>query len=113
MATPGQVHSVTIGAFTVSDADQPGGAGCLGVSVTDNSKTDYYIGNGNGGTWSGETPPSTVFKYLPAGYHSNNLFQAVLVDGSSMATGDVADVNGPTTASGNTPCYDVGGVAGQ
>ena len=116
LSTPGQVHSVTIGQFTISDADNVGGGGCNGVTLTDNSATQAYdMSQPTGwgaydvdGDWStGNTNTWKISWDTGAG-----VFQAVLEDGSSMITGTVGDKTLAALPSSNKPCVDVGGVAG-
>ena len=40
LKTPGQVQSLTIGSFTLSDADAVGGAGCSVITLTNNSSSE-------------------------------------------------------------------------
>ena len=125
LKTPGQVQSVTIGSFTVSDADAVGGGGCTGITVavpaTDAGNwaevDDYgrYISSPwttqNGTSLNpGSTVPSSGTSF--AGNVGGIVFQAVVLDGSSMVSGFVGSANGNTQPSGNAPCVNVGGVAG-
>ena len=65
------------------------------------------------GPTGGPYPPSD-FDFKHGINFGNNLFQAILTDGTSMVTGDVGDVSSPTALpSGLFPCADLGGVAGQ
>ena len=114
LSSPGTVHSVTIGSFTVSDADATGGSGCLGTTLTDNSSTQGYDFSENtlNGSWTAETATTVSAIGTTAGNDPNELFMANLNDGSSMITGLVGDDNVTALASGNIPCVLQGGVAG-
>jgi hypothetical protein len=119
LTTAGQVNSVTVGHFTISDSESVSGTGCNGLTITDNSSTvkydfahddDYdsfsqYDTTDNALALEDSTPPAT---------DETVGFQAFLDDGSSMVTGHVGDGDDDTTAlpSGLQPCIDVGGVAG-
>ncbi len=41
--TAGQVNSVTVGSFTLSDSEALSGSGCNGVKLTDNSSTGVQV----------------------------------------------------------------------
>jgi hypothetical protein len=133
LTTPGQTHSVTVGSFTVSDADQVNGKGCLGIGITNNSSsTDGWLNAGSKGT-NGSTMTvalgkgSTLDVYdedAPDGTDTGAgtsadpamLFEAWLASGStsSSVTGLVGDANSDTPSpSGNTACLDMGGFAGS
>jgi hypothetical protein len=55
LTTPGQVNSVTVGSFTVSDADAVGGTGCVGIGVTNNSSHGGELNADSGGNNGGTT----------------------------------------------------------
>ena len=117
LTTPGQVNAVTIGSFTVSDADAIGGGGCNGVTLSDTSTKKYdfaetttayaYDTDGDWDTGLAATSTQTL-----ADQTGGAVFQAALTNGSSMISGVVGDVNGSAASNGNIPCIDVGGVAG-
>jgi hypothetical protein len=137
LKTPGQVQSVTIGSFTVSDADSVDGSGCTDIVVANNSKsvtaigTSYYVNDygynikpGNTYVPQDDYGTSDSTGYDAAGYWMTP-FQYALQDGSSMITGwvgnsgnshnssMVADNNlGAQQPSGNYTCINAGGVAG-
>ena len=114
LKTPGQVQSVTIGSFTVSDADQVDGDGCSNVTLTNNSSSQtasYNAGALGSGATGTLIPGSSPVPVGGAGTF-NNVFQAVLMDGSSMVSGLVGNYDGTQQPSGNLPCINVGGVAG-
>lgn len=115
LSTPGQVHSVTIGQFTVSDADQTGGTGCLGLSITGNSATQTYdfAQNKFDTIWANEAAGSTTPIGTGPGDQPLEGIMATLKDGSSMVTGLIGDDNATALPSGNKPCINLGGVAGQ
>ncbi len=138
MSTPGQVQSVTIGSFTMSDADALDGSGCTAILLTNNSSStnaDFStLLNANSGLTFGPTGtiatgtanndegPSANTIYVSGSFggydtpRANRLVnpvQAVLEDGSSMVTGLVGNDNGTAQANSNLPCINVGGVAGN
>jgi hypothetical protein len=98
--------------------------GCSGVELADTSAAgtgfDFNLNSGGaaasttGTAGSPGLPLGTVpTANTPNSGYLGNVFQAVLKDGSSMISGVVGDINGPTQGSGNTTCIDVGGVAGH
>lgn len=116
--TAGQVNSVTVGSFTLSDSEALGGSGCNGATLTDNNssgtKYDHAI-DGDNDSWSGPDASGSGGKAsIPATTDEFAVFQAFLVDGSSMVSGFVGDNDDdtPTLASGLTECVDVGGMSG-
>jgi hypothetical protein len=115
--TPGSVKSVTIGSFTVSDADLNGGGGCSGISLTNTSSSqtaDVYTNGAGAPTSTAATtraPGSPPFTFAGQGSFLNE-FQAVLEDGSSMITGIVGSGNTHAQQNGNFGCINVGGIAG-
>jgi hypothetical protein len=127
LTTAGQVNSVTVGQFTVSDNEALDGSGCGGIILTDNSSTgvkysyDFvdFANNTNHGWSSGNAAGAagaTNFGALtgpPPGDNSDNI-QAFLEDGSSMITSTVGDNDDATPVLANNlqTCVDVGGVAG-
>ncbi len=130
LKTAGQVESVTIGSFTVSDADALDGSGCSNISLTNNSSStnafygwEYDAANDVTLDSGATTTGSVSLPYLEdAGYFADNGYaQAWLQDGSSMLTALVGnsgggDTNGTAYATqelnGDFPCVNFGGVAG-
>jgi hypothetical protein len=114
LSSPGTVHSVTIGSFTVSDADATGGTGCVGTTLTDNSASQGYDFSTNAlnGSWTAETSSTVSPIGTVPGNNPDELFMANLNDGSSMITALVGDDNVTALVSGNIPCVLQGGVAG-
>ena len=120
LKTPGQVQSVTIGSFTVSDADAVGGGGCTGITVAvpaadagNWSAVEDYAHHGISSGWlpqAGQTLNGTT-----PSFNSDTggiAFQGVVLDGSSMISGVIGSEDGNAQPSGNAPCINVGGVAG-
>jgi hypothetical protein len=113
--TAGQVNSITIGQFSVVDSEELSGGGCNDVELVDNSSagTKYNVGAFESETWSADRGTGVTGETELAGNEPNGLFQAVLVDGSSMISGNVGDLDAETDLpNGLDPCYDVGGAAG-
>jgi hypothetical protein len=132
LTTPGQTHSVTVGQFTVSDADQVGGTGCIGVAVTNNSSSTGGYLNADSKGDNGSTSTIALAKGNSLDVWDNDAadgddpgagtsaegftpFQAWLDTGTTMSaiTGIASDANGTAGPSGNIPCIDMGGVAGS
>ena len=125
ITTSGAVMSVTIGSFTISDADKLGGGGCSNIDLTNNSssqKADVGIGafddlndTGYGPLAPGASTTSSTVGYLVLPGEVNAMFSAALVDGSSMISGIVGNsgTNASPQANQNIPCINVGGVAGK
>jgi hypothetical protein len=133
LTTPGQTESVTIGQFTVSDADQLAGNGCIGIAVKNNNSSINGWLNANSGGNNGSTSTTALAAGSTLDVYDNDApdgsntgagasapgflpFQAWIASGttSSSVTGIVSDANSDTTlANGNTPCLDMGGVAGS
>jgi hypothetical protein len=116
LTTAGAVNSLTVGSFTISNADQLGGGGCSGINITDTSSTQgmWYDHNNIDGSFSHTAAPTgAVFLDDPG--DSQNTFQAFLDNGSSMITGMVGNSGSDLTPapSGNIPCVDLGGASGQ
>ena len=130
MTTAGAANSVTIGAFTLSDANNPNGGGCTGIVLTVPGGTPVANGGPGWSAWRtdgatsgteettseqslgspGTITPGTVA--ITSGTQ-NNVFSAVVNDGSSMITGIVSDsaIENPNNGSG--ACLDWGGFAGS
>jgi hypothetical protein len=115
LKTPGQVQSVTIGSFTVSDADQLGGGGCGNISLTNNSMSE----NADYG-YKGESANEFT---LDAGATNTDITNSGRVDdiwtvweldGSSMLTAIIGNSGADATPEQNTniPCVNFGGLAG-
>ncbi len=136
LKTPGAVQSLTIGSFTVSDADALAGGGCTVIALANNSASetadsDLALNNApnspsfaNPVSASGIAPGSNESVQQggagPPGFTPSveansflNAFQAALEDGSSMITGLVGNDSGTAQPNGNLPCINVGGVAGR
>jgi hypothetical protein len=120
LTTAGEVNSVTVGQFTVSDNEALDGSGCGGIMLTDNSSTGVkysyddadFANNVNNGWNSGNAAGgggATNF-----GADNSFVIQAFLEDGSSMITSTVGDNDDvtPVLANNLQTCLDVGGVAG-
>ena len=125
----GAANSVTIGSFTVSDANNFNGGGCTGIVLSVPGGTLVASGGPGWSVWttdaatagSGETAsrqslgipgditPGTV-AITPG--TQNNLFSAVVNDGSSVITGIVSDSTIDSTGNGPKACIDWGGFAG-
>ncbi|HEY1521562.1 MAG TPA: hypothetical protein VGF70_00995 [Solirubrobacteraceae bacterium] len=117
--------SVTIGSFTISDADALGGGGCSDINLTNNSTSqnadvgvgafDDFNDTGYGPLAPGATTTSNLQGFLVQSGQVNAMFSAALVDGSSMISGIVGNSGGQATkqANQNIPCINVGGVAGK
>jgi hypothetical protein len=122
LSTPGQVHSVTVGSWTLNQADAVAGGGCTDMNLVNGSssqsgelKATYQTsGNSNGAEnyYYDNVTPGDNYTDIIGGNQLDETFQAVLNNGSSMISGLVGSWNGTTQASGNVPCIDVGGVAG-
>ncbi|HEY1523356.1 MAG TPA: hypothetical protein VGF70_10130 [Solirubrobacteraceae bacterium] len=133
LTTAGQTQSVTVGQFTVSDADQLNGNGCLGVAVTNNNSTiNGWLSAGTGADNDTSTIVALDAKStldvndqdapdgtdVGAGTSASPamLFEAWLASGStdSSITGLVGDANADTaSANNNIACLDMGGFAGH
>lgn len=123
LTTAGQVNSVTIGQFTVSDNETLSGGGCGGITLTDNSASgvkyaysyvDFANNQNNGWSAAQSAGSSGATNFGAANVDNSLIVQAVLADGSSMLTGTVGNNDDITTAQANNlqPCIDVGGLAG-
>ena len=113
LKTPGQVQSVTIGSFTVSDADAVNGGGCTMATLTnDSSAQDAHYDVAGPGPGPTTLAAGSTLPVEASADTYNNVFQAALLDGSSMVSGLVGNVNGTPQPSGNKPCINVGAVAG-
>jgi hypothetical protein len=129
MTTAGASNSLTIGSFTVSDANSPSGGGCTGIVLSVPGgrlvasggpgwtvwTTDGATG-GTGETASGQrlgspsdvTPGTTAI----ASGTQNNVFSAVINDGSSMISGIASDSTVENKGNGPGACLDWGGLGG-
>jgi len=102
LATVAAPIQVTVGQFTVRELPATSGAVCSPPTITDNSAFTGLAAIGAGaGFTTGLTPavPTT----LVAGGTANNLFAAVLINGSSAVSGSIStavvpSVNGCVTA---------------
>jgi hypothetical protein len=123
LKTPGQVQSVTIGSFTISDADAVDGTGCTNISLTNNSSTQtaYYGVSGQISTGSTLKSGATNTDFQHGGYYNDANAQGFEPDGSSMFLAFLANSGGADAAypaaatpepSGNYPCINFGGLAG-
>jgi hypothetical protein len=130
MTTAGATNSVTVGAFTLSDANNPTGGGCTGIVLSVPGGTPVATGGPGWSFWltdgatsgtaqttsgqglgsPGDITPGTVA--ITSGTQ-NNLFSAVVNDGSSMITGIVSDSTIENTGQGAKACLDWGGLAGS
>jgi hypothetical protein len=129
LKTPNQVESITIGSFTVSDADAVDGTGCTYIQLTNNSpsQTAYYGWANNNANYDSLAPGASTSSASPNYWMYAGRFiydkggQAWEPDGSSMITALIgnsggADSNGTAYATqepnGNYPCVNFGGIAG-
>ena len=120
LTTGGEVNSVTIGQFTVSDNETLAGGGCGGITLTDNSPTGVkyayteadFAANANSG-WSALNAAGSAGA-TNLGTDDTFQTQAILQDGSSMLTATVGNNDDITSPLANNlqPCIDVGGLAG-
>lgn len=117
LTTGGEVNSVTVGAFTVSDNEALNGSGCGGITITDNSSTGVMYAyahedDNDGFTTDLAAGAGGATTFTPD--HVNG-FNVALQDGSSMAFGRVADLDDSTTteANGLQTCIDLGYVSGS
>jgi hypothetical protein len=115
--TAGEVNSVTVGAFTVSDNEALDGSGCGGIMITDNSPAGVkyaYAHEDDGDTF---TPDNATGSAGATTFSADevNGFNVALEDGSSMAFGRVADLDNDTTLLSNNLqiCVDLGYVSGS
>jgi len=110
--TAGQVNSVTVGAFTVSDSEALGGSGCNGIMLTGPATTTGYAWSVTSGAALTDNTTTNTKSVTDDG--ANVPLQAVTDSGSSMITGILGDDDFTTTntPAGLTPCIDVGGVSG-
>ncbi len=105
--------SLTIGKFTLSDADALGGGGCTQLTLTNDSasvEADYQTFLNDGASTLDPGSNHTL------GFGADELLnpvQAVLEDGTSFLTAMVGNDDGPTQANQNIPCINVGGAAGS
>jgi len=114
--TPGAVQSVTIGSFTVFDADQLAGGGCSDIQLTNNSATEnadygYKGGSANDNQLlAGDTQTD-----ISNSGRVDSIWTAWELDGSSMVTAIIGNSGADATplASGNIPCVNFGGLAGN
>ena len=132
LSNPGQVQSITIGSFTLFDADQLNGNGCSRISLTNNSasqgadwgrynetQSTVLGGNNMPDGYGVLAPGATTYVSFKGGDtspdHNGELLiplQASLQDGSSMLNGLIGMATGTQEQNGNYPCIDMGGVAG-
>lgn len=130
MRTAGAANAVTIGPFTLSDANNPNGGGCTGIvlsvptgTLAANSGPGWSLWMTDGATsGTGQTisqqrlgspggiTPGTVA--VTSGTQ-NNVFSAVINDGSSTITGIVSDSTIETPGDGADACLDWGGLEGS
>ena len=130
LVTAGASHAMTVGFLTLSDANNSTGGGCTGIVLTVPGGT--LVGNGGPG-WSfwttddagggtGQTSSGQGLRLpgdITAGTVAitsgiqNNLFSAVVNDGSSMITGIVSDSTVVNTGHSPNACRDWGGFAGS
>lgn len=129
MTMAGASNSLTIGSFTVSDANSPGGGGCTGIVLSVPGGTLVASGGPGWTVWTtdestggagetalgqrlgspGDATPGTVG--ITSG-SQNNLFSAVINDGSSMITGIASDSTVENKGNGPMACLDWGGLGG-
>ena len=130
MTTAGASNSVTMGSFTVSDANSPGGGGCTGIVLSVPAGTLVASGGPGWTVWTtdeaaggtgetasgqrlgspGDATPGTVSTTSGT---QNNMFSAVINDGSGMITGIASDSTVENRGSGPSACLDWGGVGGS
>ena len=115
--TAGEVNSVTVGQFTVSDSEALSGSGCNDLTLTDNSAsgTKYAYTDGDFTSWTTGNASGSAGALDLSTDDGSIVLQAFLQDGSSMLTGLVGDndANAPSNGAVTTTCIDVGGVAGH
>ncbi|HEY1523377.1 MAG TPA: hypothetical protein VGF70_10235 [Solirubrobacteraceae bacterium] len=115
--TAGQVNSVTVGAFSVSDNEALDGSGCGGITITDNSSTGVKYAYAHEDDGDAFTPDLAAGSAGATTFSADevNGFNVALEDGSSMAFGRVADVDTDTTVLSNSLqiCIDLGYVSGS
>jgi hypothetical protein len=116
LTTAGQVNSVTVGQFTVSDSEALSGSGCNDIMLTDNSSTGvkYAYTDTDFSGFNGDQAAGSAGALDLGTDDGSIVLQAFLQDGSSMLTGIVGDDDDftPTNANGLTECVDLGGVSG-
>jgi len=115
LTTAGQVNSVTVGKFTLSDSEALGGSGCNGLSLTEsNSSSTVNYSGATDDDFDGFTDETPTTNLLGSATDETVGFQAVMDDGTSMVSGRVGDEDDNTVALSNglQPCIDVGGIAG-
>ena len=130
MSTAGAANSVTIGSFTLSDANNPNGGGCTGIVLTVSSGTLVTNGGPGWSFWTTDGATSGTGQTIsrqslgsPGGITpgsvaitsgtQNNVFSAVINDGSSTITGIVSDSTIENPGNGPGACLDWGGFAGS
>jgi hypothetical protein len=129
MTTAGAANSVTIGAFTLSDANNPNGGECTGIVLSVSSGTLVANGGPGWSLWTTDGATSGTGQTIPhqslgspggitpgtvaiTSGTQNNVFSAVINDGSSMITGIVSDSTVENKGTGPRACLDWGGLGG-
>jgi hypothetical protein len=114
ISPPTGIHSLTAGFFTITDTNTS--TGCVGIKLTDTSSSQdfkYVLNNTDSGfpapatqAWQSGTHGATGVTIAGANT-GENVFQAVLDDGTSVITGIVGNFTFPTNM-----CRDLGGAGG-
>ena len=127
IAGAGASFSVTIGSFTVSDANGPNGGGCTGIVLSVPGGTLVANGGPGWSLWEADGTTSGIGETMSqqsmgspgaiapgtttiTSGTQNNLFSAVINGGSSMLTGIVSDST--VGNAGTRACLDWGGIGG-
>jgi hypothetical protein len=111
--TAGEVNSITVGKFTVFDAENTAGTACTGINLTGPATTSGYTWASGTTTWSNETTTNTQTDIINDS--APERVAAYADDGSSFLMAFVGsdDEHATPLASGLQPCVDVGGVSGS
>jgi hypothetical protein len=108
LATVAAPIQVTVGQFTIRELPATSGANCATPTIQDNSPFAFFAAVGPGGTFTGPIAASAI--PLPAfnPNTANNLFAAVLINGSSAVSGSISTVAPPSV----NGCVTAGFISG-
>jgi hypothetical protein len=108
LATLAAPIQVTVGQFTVRELPATSGANCAPPTIQDNSPFAWAAAGGAGGAFSAFVGPSAIPIPAFAPNSANNLFAAVLVNGSSAVSGSISTVAPPSV----NGCVTAGFISG-
>ncbi len=110
LATVGAPIQVTVGQFTVRELPLIAGPFCSPPTIADNSAIGALAAIGPGASFTTTIPPGSVPTAFVGPNTGNNLFAAVVTNGSSAVSGSISTTTGVAAANG---CITAGFVTGS